>query len=142
MAERTVDNGVRSDDKRFFVAVIRVIPTGQTEIGRHYDHSVLFLLFGVRFFCFLSLSRLVCAYHQNALHEFVLLIEDFAEILSHLPPVLRIPIDLQKILADCGDVGRGSMILTVVSFLQKRIQRVQQVFSELLRMKLPSKSHD
>lgn len=53
MAERAVDDGVGADDEGLFVAILRVIPAGQAEIGRHHDHSVLLLLLRVRFLGFL-----------------------------------------------------------------------------------------
>ena len=53
MAERAVDDRVGADDESLFVAILRVIPAGQAEIGRHHDHSVLLLLLRVRFLGFL-----------------------------------------------------------------------------------------
>ena len=53
MAERAVDDRVGTDDESLFVAILRVVPAGQAEIGRHHDHSVLFLLLRVRFLGFL-----------------------------------------------------------------------------------------
>lgn len=53
MAERAVDDRVGADDESLFVAILRVIPAGQAEIGRHHDHSMLLLLLRVRFLGFL-----------------------------------------------------------------------------------------
>ena len=141
VAERTVDDGVGADDEGLFVAILRVIAASQAEIGRHHDHPVLFLLLRVGFLGLLSLIRFICAYQQNTLHELRLLIEHFAQILPHLPPILRVPINLQQILADRRHVRRRRVILTRVRLLDQRIQRIQQVLSNPLRITpIPSRS--
>lgn len=88
-----------------------------------------------------TVKQLRLFYQQNTVKELIFLIVHFRQILSHLPPILRILIRSKQLLGNNIHSQIKKTWVIVVGFAEKRKDRFDNMLSDILSVNLPPLSY-